>query len=59
LDNSLEQDKGKPTATILLVEDELNIAKLFNFNLTKAGFHCDVANNGKEGLKLAEKSDRI
>lgn len=52
----MEQDKsGKPTATILLVEDELNIAKLFNFNLTKAGFHCDVANNGREGLKLAEK----
>ena len=46
---------NKTTGTILLVEDEPNIAKLFNFNLSRAGFHCEIANNGKEGLKLAEK----
>lgn len=41
---------------ILLVEDEFNIAKLFIYNLTKAGFVCDHANNGIEGLELAHKN---
>lgn len=38
---------------ILLVEDELNIAKLFSYNLTKAGYQCEVAYNGKEGYEKA------
>ncbi len=46
---------GKTQYTILLVEDEFNIAKLFNYNLTKAGFLCQVASNGKEGYELAIK----
>jgi phosphoserine phosphatase RsbU/P len=40
---------------ILLVEDEFNIAKLFSYNLTKAGFLCEVAKNGIEGFEKAEK----
>lgn len=48
-------DNSKSTNTILLVEDELNIAKLFTFNLTRAGFKCEVATNGREGLEKAEK----
>jgi phosphoserine phosphatase RsbU/P len=40
---------------ILLVEDEFNIAKLFNYNLTKAGYECYTATNGREGYELAEK----
>ncbi len=51
----IQDNINKTTGTILLVEDEPNIAKLFNFNLSRAGFHCEIANNGKEGLKLAEK----
>ncbi|MFC2134152.1 SpoIIE family protein phosphatase [Bacteroidota bacterium] len=39
---------------ILLVEDETKIAKLFNHNLTKAGFNCEVAVNGREGIEKAE-----
>ncbi|MBU2494286.1 MAG: SpoIIE family protein phosphatase [Bacteroidetes bacterium] len=40
---------------ILLVEDELNIAKLFEFNLKKAGFIVEIANNGKAGYELAKE----
>ena len=39
---------------ILLVEDETKIAKLFNHNLVKAGFNCEVAVNGREGIEKAE-----
>lgn len=41
--------------TILLVEDEFNIAKLFSYNLTKAGFRVEVGTNGQEGFELAQK----
>lgn len=36
---------------ILLVEDEANIAKLFQFNFKKAGFECEAAGNGVEALE--------
>ncbi|WP_348250914.1 response regulator, partial [Salmonella enterica] len=39
-----------------LVEDEFNIAKLFIYNLTKAGFNCEHANNAREGLAQAHKN---
>ncbi|MHB8906040.1 MAG: SpoIIE family protein phosphatase [Melioribacteraceae bacterium] len=51
----MKQENTKLLNTILLVEDEFNIAKLFNYNLTKAGFRCEVAGNGREGYELAEK----
>ena len=51
----MAETNNKQLSTILLVEDEFNIAKLFTYNLTKAGFRCEHANNGKEGLELAEK----
>ena len=50
-----QEGANKFLGTILLVEDEFNIAKLFTFNLSKAGFRCEVATNGREGLELAEK----
>jgi sigma-B regulation protein RsbU (phosphoserine phosphatase) len=49
-------DSSKTSNKILLVEDEFNIAKLFIYNLTKAGFNCEHANNGKEGLAQAHKN---
>ncbi|MDQ7816368.1 MAG: SpoIIE family protein phosphatase [Melioribacteraceae bacterium] len=49
-------DSGRTPNKILLVEDEFNIAKLFTYNLTKAGFHCEHANNGREGLAQALKN---
>lgn len=35
---------------VLLVEDEPNVAKLFAYNLGKAGYECTVAKDGEEGL---------
>lgn len=46
---------SKVSNKILLVEDEYNIAKLFKYNLTKAGYICEVASNGREGIEIAEK----
>ena len=51
-----QQSGDKKIGNILLVEDEFNIAKLFSFNLAKAGFNCEVATNGREGFELAEKN---
>ncbi len=49
----MEQDNAnKLTGTILLVEDEVNIAKLFTYNLTKAGFKVEHSLNGKEALAV-------
>lgn len=46
---------------ILLVEDEPNIAKLFNYILTKAGYKVIYAENGQVGYKktLEERPDLI
>ena len=46
---------------ILLVEDEPNIAKLFNYILTKAGYKVSYAENGNVGYKktLEDKPDLI
>lgn len=45
----------KTTAVILLVEDELNISKLFSYTIKKAGFICEVAGNGIIGLEMAQR----
>lgn len=45
----------KSSAVILLVEDEPNIAKLFSFTITRAGFSCEIAGNGIIGLEMAKK----
>lgn len=45
----------KSSAIILLVEDEVNIAKLFSYTISKAGFECEVAGNGIAGLEAAKK----
>ena len=51
-ENQLENGKS---ATVLLVEDEPNIATLFKYNLKKAGFNCQVASNGSEGYQKAKQ----
>jgi phosphoserine phosphatase RsbU/P len=45
----------KSSAVILLVEDELNISKLFSYTIKKAGFNCEVAGNGIIGLEMAQR----
>lgn len=39
---------------ILLVEDEQNIARLFKFNLSKAGYEVEHAENGEEGFNMVQ-----
>ena len=43
-------------ATILLVEDDTNIARLFKHNLTKSGYNCVLAINGQEGFEKARET---
>lgn len=38
---------------ILLVEDDLNLAALIRYNLTREGYEADLAATGKEGLRHA------
>ncbi len=40
---------------VLLVEDEENIAKLFMFSFKRAGFICEWAENGIEGLSKVKE----
>lgn len=39
---------------VLVVENELNIQKLVKANLTASGYQVVVADNGEEGLRLAQ-----
>ena len=50
-------ERKNNAAKILLVEDEHNIAKLFEFNLKKAGFKVDIANNGSIGFEMAKEKN--
>lgn len=40
---------------ILLVEDDKNVLRIFSFDLKKAGYFCETALNGKEGLQTAKE----
>ena len=44
-------ENSKQKHKILLVEDEVNIIKLFEFNLKRAGFEVHSALNGKQALE--------
>ncbi len=51
IDNNIRDIKQK----ILLVEDEENIAFLFQYNFKKAGYICETAGNGREGFEKAKE----
>lgn len=42
---------------VLVVEDELSIVKLLQYNLEKEGYDVDVAMDGQEGLDMAKEGD--
>lgn len=44
------------TETILLIEDERNIAELVKYNLDREGFHTVCAFKGRAGLEAAQKN---
>jgi phosphoserine phosphatase RsbU/P len=37
---------------IVLIDDEISVARLFQYNLNKSGFECIIATRAEEGLKL-------
>lgn len=45
----------KDKKTILLVDDENDILEFLSYNLTKNGYKVFTANNGEEGIKIANK----
>lgn len=51
----IEQTVQEDIAKIVLVDDDISLAKLFHYNLTKAGFDCAVANSVEDGLKLVKQ----
>ncbi len=53
---NLEQSFKESTAKILLVDDDQTLAKLFQYNLNKAGFECTIADGPGNGMKAAKKS---
>ena len=42
----------KISSKIVLIDDNDSLVKLFQYNLKRAGFECETACNGEEGLKL-------
>ena len=52
---------GTERRRVLIVEDEKNIAMLLSFNLGRAGFETDVAEDGEIGLRkaLGDKFDIV
>ena len=42
---------------ILIVEDEKKISQVIQVNLMMAGYACDIASDGEEGLQKALKGD--
>jgi len=58
LDKIIGMDKEpEKTYTALIIEDDESIAEAMSFNLGKAGFHCLVARDGLEGLRLLRREN--
>ncbi len=53
---NLEESFKPQTTKILLVDDDLSLAKLFQYNLKKSGFECDIADSAEQGIKQAKIS---
>ncbi len=51
---NLEQSFSQSTPKIVLVDDDVSLAKLFQYNLNKAGFQCEVALSADDGMKLVK-----
>ncbi|MBZ0198778.1 MAG: response regulator [Ignavibacteriaceae bacterium] len=52
---NLESAFAPKTAKILLVDDDPSLAKLFQYNLKKAGFDCIIASGPAEGFQMAKQ----
>src|SRR5437870_5518664 len=45
------------TPTILIIEDEADLARLLSFNFRQAGFEVKTADRGQRGLELARSEN--
>lgn len=48
----LEKSFAKHIPKLVLVDDDLTMSRLFEYNLSKAGYDCRVANTAEEGLNV-------
>lgn len=48
----IEKRFEKSSSKVALIDDNNSLARLFQYNLNRAGFECKIAENGEEGLKL-------
>jgi len=53
---SVEQSFAEEKSKILLVDDDLSLAKLFQYNLTKAGFECVIFTDAAAAFEAAQAS---
>lgn len=44
---------------VLIIDDEVEIRELLEYNLAKQGFSCYLASNGKEALAILEKKKEL
>lgn len=53
---SMEKSVAEETPCILLVDDDISLVKLFQYNLTRAGFECMTANSVAEAMEVIKKN---
>nr|WP_320017428.1 HD domain-containing phosphohydrolase [uncultured Desulfobacter sp.] len=53
--NSAKPKQTVVKASLLLVDDEASLLRLFKSTLGRSGYHCQVADNGEAALQLLEK----
>ena len=53
---NVESSFSVKTPLIVLIDDDVSLSKMFQYNLKKAGFECLVANTAQDGLELAKKT---
>ncbi|MBP1683191.1 MAG: Response regulator, partial [Ignavibacteriaceae bacterium] len=53
---NLEESFSKKQSRIVLIDDDEGLARLLQFNLSKIGIDCRIANNAKDGYKLVEST---
>jgi len=51
---NIQETIAETVPKIVLVDDDISLAKLFQYNLNKAGFLCEIAIGAEEGFKLAK-----
>jgi len=50
---NIQETIAETVPKIVLVDDDISLAKLFQYNLNKSGFKCEIASGAEEGFTLA------